>query len=407
MTKSFKFWSRVGIIGFLVLLVFIINMDFIIATTYTFKLMNDDPESSQDAHYYLYLPTNSSTGTYNRSSNSASNLIVKPYTIHVTYTYSLGGGDYDNDTRAYLSIVRCDSSGNLISGSDTTVQISKNSSITQTIDINPNQGLRFDLFTGKCHWTDWKKHKNYRTYTGYVQISYQYDETAPNTPVMSLTNSTGNSQVKEINGVYYSSLNPTAIHWDDPGDPGTTSSGVKKYNIYNNQSLLTQITSDSTNPNNNNYSLTTEGTYKIQAKALDYENNASVLSDAMNVVVDYTANQPTLPSSSIVAAPNKQSDGTTNYNVTFNWHTVTDVSGIDHYEVALSQNTDQPYDSEISSVTTNQYIFSDIASSTRSYYAYVRAVDAVGNTSSWAKTGSIALILHTLQLRQDRTPCHN
>jgi hypothetical protein len=396
MTKSFKFLSRVLLIGLLAVLVLNINVDFIMAGTNTFIIQNTDDDHSYLTHYYMYFPTNSSPGTYqceyySNYINTPGNLTVRPYTIHVTYTYHLDNNNYNDQDVPYLSVMRCDSSGNLIYGSETTLQISKGSTTTQNIDINPNEGLRFDYFNGRCYRRNSHHERNHKAYTGYVQISYQFDETAPNTPVLNLVNANDTSHVKNINGIYYSSLKPTVIQWNNPGDPGTPSSGVRKYNIYNNQSLVTSISPDNANPNNNRYNLTNEGTYKIQVNASDYENNTSALSSPVTVVTDYTANQPVLPANPITAVPKEQPDGSIIYDVAFKWNTVTDVSGINHYEVALSQNSSQPYDNEISSVTATQYSFSNIASSTTDYYTYVRAIDAVGNTSAWTKSGSIAL----------------
>ena len=362
----------------------------------TFIIKNDDNESCREQHRYMYFPTSTSPGTYlcrlcSTYINSASSLITKPYEIVAQYVCYMDSPSRDGvSSYPSLSISRCDSNGGIIAGSAIVIQ-QIGTTLTGNITMNPNEGLFFDFYIGKWYYYDFWKDRNYRAFTGYVQVTYQFDETAPNSPVLNLANENDTSHVKSINGVYYSSLNPTVIQWNNPGDPGTPTSGIITYKIYDNGIYITQVTADSNNPNNNTYLLTSEGSHKIQVQAIDYEGNASALSQPMNVIVDYTANQPTLPTRSIVATSKSQSDSSTNYDVVFNWDGVSDVTGIDHYEAALSQNSDKPYNSEISSVTTTQYTFSNIASSSTPYYAYVRAVDIVGNTSSWTKTGSIVL----------------
>lgn len=358
----------------------------------SYHYYNDNSFNRYD-YFYFNLPTTNTPRSYpcpdigdRKSYTFPSSIGPKPYPITISYTYVRGVIFGEIVSAPFFEIIVYSPDGVAVNS------IKRSNDSSGTISLQTNQYVRCCLYTGGWFFGNPDTPGTALLgCTSSATITYQIDQTAPNIPFLNFNNATGNSQVKVINGVYYSSMKPTVIQWNDPGDPGTPSSGIKTYNLYNNGSMVTQLSSDTTNPNNNNYTLTEEGTYNIQVNAIDYEGYASSLSDPINVVVDYAINHPTLSAKPIIANLKQQSDGTFHYDVAFNWNTVTDVSGIDHYEAALSQNSDQPYDSEISSVTANQCTFSDVAGSSTPYYAYVRAVDIVGNTSSWTKTSSIVL----------------
>ena len=76
-----------------------------------------------------------------------------------------------------------------------------------------------------------------------------------------------------------------------------------------------------------------------------------------------------------------------NGTVKFTWNSINEQAlggiGIDYYEVSITETEQKP----VSGVQTrnNEYTFSGI-SGKKTYYAWVRAVDLLGNTSEWKKT---------------------
>jgi hypothetical protein len=121
---------------------------------------------------------------------------------------------------------------------------------------------------------------------------------------------------------------------------------------------------------------TTGVTYYARVKAIDNAGNESAYSgDSDGVIADATV--PSVP-----GAPTDAGSYTSNATVTFNWTVSTDVdAGMASYylQVGTSAGGNDVFDADVGNVLTY-----DIAGSTGvTYYARVRAYDAVGNASAF------------------------
>lgn len=386
-------------------------MELVYGETKTYIIRSDSiSDTPRKRHYCMYIPTSSSPGTYicrNNPSNinTASSLEVKPYIVWVKYSYHLDNPDeYRVDSTASLSISECTSSGDVISGTTTVKQISQGATITEYIAVNPNRSLLFDFYTGE--WTEMhiisgRDHEIIsfieRAFTGYVEISYQFDEAAPSQPSGSSIPAVkpGNRNILLKDGKIYTNNDDVTLAWERVADNKTNFEGHAVGMDWASQYLInlngidtgwfsdTQLRLVTANSNG-------EGSYQIKLKARDYDNNESSYSQPITLIIDRSVTQPSIPVDPI-QVQNKVSGGQSKYDISFKWNAVTDGAGV-KYQVALSQSSLYPSDYEIvSDITTNQYTFSNRDYSANTYYAYVRAVDGLGNTSSWVKSAGFVL----------------
>ncbi len=116
--------------------------------------------------------------------------------------------------------------------------------------------------------------------------------------------------------------------------------------------------------------------YSCTIQAEDYAGNLSLVSNASEVTVDNSAPTVTLPAFPVHINGDQ---------VKFQWEAVTDPgSGIQNYEVALTdiaQNPDQVTPLEKATTTDQEYTFTTKIRSGGKYYAWVRALDNLGNKS--------------------------
>jgi hypothetical protein len=209
---------------------------------------------------------------------------------------------------------------------------------------------------------------------GNISSSYNcaitLDTRAPDTPsALTIPNQNG-----------YSNAANLTWSWGEVSD---SLSGIKRYQVNIIGSDGTTITGY---PTSNSYSYPNtkdEVTYTCTVQAEDNAGNVSPASAPSIVTADKSVPNVILPAYPIHISGN---------SVTFNWNTVTDPgSGIQNYEVALTntaQDPDQTTPLEKSSTTGTSHTFSTRISSGGTYYAWVRAIDRLGNQSaSWTNSG--------------------
>ncbi len=122
--------------------------------------------------------------------------------------------------------------------------------------------------------------------------------------------------------------------------------------------------------------------YSCKVKAEDYAGNLSAISTASEVTVDHTA-----PAVELSNYPIRLNGNT----AIFKWEAAVDLgSGIQSYEVALTgtlQNPDQVTPLEKNTTNGQGYAFNIKVNSNRVYYAWIRAVDYLGNKGDWTVNG--------------------
>jgi hypothetical protein len=362
--------------------------------TYVIK-SDSTTKTPRKAHYYFYVPTSSASGTYicrycSRHINSPSDLTVKPYQIWVKYVYRISNPKEDGINKyPSLTISNCTSDGT-ISGTEITKKFGQGETGTGYVSINSNEGLIFDFFTGQWYWKRWTGSHEKRAFTGTVQLTVQLDEAAPDTPAVPAIKS-GSGNIVELDGKIYTNNDAVIFEWNQVADNKTEFDG---YEIGTDVAGAYALNINGTDTNwitDTQFTLSdySEGTYQIKLKARDYEENTSSYSDPIIVVIDRSTAQPTFPVNPI-RIRKKQSGDQITYDVNFYWKTVTEDTGV-KYQVALSRSSAIPDEAEIVDVSANQYTFSDLDYSANTFYAYVRAIDGLGNVSEWARTTNFIL----------------
>jgi len=355
--------------------------------------INNDDSGCRNYHRYMYFSNNNSAKTYfvrNTSEyiNNVSNLTTRPYKIWVKYKYKLNSCSEDGvDSSPYLSISRCNKNGNKISGTTTKININDGDSITNYIDINPNQGLLFDFYTGK--WWEWEHHlwgpeHDTSAYKGYVEITYQLDETAPNTPKAPRV--IGGYINGDICYVKYNENMQIVLEWDTVSDRGTSFGGytiiseISHYNIF---SIQGDIIKSEVKPSGQNVvsSLLNGGDFPegqeigVKIQAVDNENNQSDPGPILKIIADNTS--PQGPTN--LTTPN--TNNCTNADpVVWTWKEATDdISGIQQYHIAIKEKeTGVIFKEDIVPADTTSYSCSGLIDQ-KTYECSVTAEDYAGN----------------------------
>lgn len=193
------------------------------------------------------------------------------------------------------------------------------------------------------------------------------DTTAP-VPVLAITD-----------GLWGTATQTPLINWLASSDPG--GSGIRTYQIaIGTDSGLSDVlawTDVATTSFQQNMTLVPGETYYASVRVIDKAGNISAVTTADGFVIDNTP--PTTPYATVSASTTY--DNSQSPKISWNQST-DDVSGLDHYEVALGKNpgaTDVVYWIDVGTVTS--YIVSYSAQFNQNYYASVRAIDRAGNVS--------------------------
>ena len=208
------------------------------------------------------------------------------------------------------------------------------------------------------------------------ELALFVDQTIPTTP--------GQPYIKDHkNDNYVSSTNLTWT-WDQSNDvaPG---SGLKGYQAYIAKADGT-VVADWVNVTTNSYSYTVEdGTsYTCKVRAIDNVGNQSYESQANRISVDLSA-----PEVALKQYPIHQNGK----NLILGWNAVMDNGvGLDKYQVVLTGSVADPDNAQANIIEKNttsntKYTFVTPINSQKKYYAWVRAIDRLGNKGSWQHSG--------------------
>lgn len=388
---QFRYLTRSMLVSIVLLIMLILVSTGAYGVSYTYTINSDSTtDTSQNSHYYLYIPSSLTSGTYicrNYSNyiNAASSLNVKSYPVLVKYVYQLGNPEDDGvNSAASLSLSRCSSSGVVNSSTTTIKTIGQGETFTGTTTINSNEGLLFDFYTGQWYWRTWYGDHQNRAFTGTVQISFQFDETAPDAPVLNVKNIGEAGVVKQGAKIY--AKNPVVLQWATPADNATvladqTKIGpgkIVKYklNIYKNKTLI-DSESITENASGNTFPVDLpEGEYLLKLQAYDEDSNESLESNSIDLVVDRSVDAVALTNDGV------KIDGN---NLKATWKPVVDQSDIQEYQVALTTSKETPGEGQIATAEAHA-IFTDLVL-TKSYFVWVRAIDRIGNVGQWTVSG--------------------
>jgi hypothetical protein len=324
--------------------------------------------------YNIYLPGN--------SPYTPSTMLIRPYPIRVWYDARVSDTFFGAQTTdwPYVKVTSCTASGVL---DNELIDVSRGQNKTGFFDLPLNLGMNLEMYTGKLV----NMAGNSFGFDCSCHLEYQLDTAPPDSPVLAVKD-LGSPEFREINGKVHSRLQPVRLEWNIPKEHGTLYNGFKSgpggvtgYLAKINGTNTTWFTQTY-------YNLTGEGEYQITVKARDFDNNQSGFSVPVTVVLDRSIDPATLPANPIRV--DLQTDG--RYSIVFTWNQVQDVSGIT-YQVALTQSVYQPTDYEIINPASGalQYTFPNREYINSAYYAWVRAIDGVGNTTSWVRTNEISL----------------
>jgi hypothetical protein len=341
--------------------------------------------------YSMYFPANnpapgSWTYTSSQALNSINDLMIRSYPVEVDYSLRTGGlsGWWPSEESAPTITIYTCKNGNIVSKID---EISgHNGSNSGSFNLPKDHGVYITVHVGCCR-AAW----NYTAEIPcYVDLHYAFDQTNPSIPRELRVFDNQDGGVYTANGKTYTNKSPVKLQWnpaDDPGD-SSPSSGIAGYNLYCNNGSPRWVTGnsyeDTTNPLFSN-----EGEYSIKIQSKDKEGHVSDPSDPLIVVIDNSVNQVSLPVNSVQFT--RKPDGT--YDVTFNWNTLQDVSGINKYLAALTEESTDPQSgwTEINNPQLTQHPFTGQAAANTPKYLHIRAIDNLGNKSSWTKTGEFRI----------------
>lgn len=203
------------------------------------------------------------------------------------------------------------------------------------------------------------------------ELKVMYDTTAPTVPGVPFIPG-GIAATEEI-----------TWNWN-PSIDEASGSGLKGYEVYIATSDGSKIIADweFTPTHSFTHGVEDGQTYLCKVRAVDKALNKS---NADNRPVGSVIIDRSVPAVKFDRYPIRQ-DGT---KVTVCWPEVTgDYSGIKEYQVALTTSPEQPGSgAEVYQVANNQFQKElTIASSSETYYAWVRAVDNLGNQGEWVST---------------------
>lgn len=340
-------------------------------------------------HFSMYLPAGKPVaGTNNispigrdgyQSLNGLADLLPRPYDVPVKWVFHVDNyhGDLvDNKASAKLWISLCDRDGAKIN--ELVYRSFRKSTASGEFTVPADKGIIVELDTGHFEHC----HKASHGYDCWYSLSYQLDRTPPESSSVGLKE-TGNNLT--INGITYTAQAPLKLEWTTPEDRGTVFDGVTYgpggVTGYYLEYSRNGATSGNTGwiSGNQTELVFEDGTYEVKIKARDFDQNESEFSEPLKFVVDRSVDRVTLPADPV------EIDGD---NVTLKWNKIGDISGITEYQTALTESDSQPDQTRIVKVTPewSQYTHTMALSSKNSYYAWVRAVDGLGNIGVWTKT---------------------
>jgi hypothetical protein len=323
------------------------------------------------------------TAYFPAGSPYTSNLLnIRPYPIRVWYEASINDepNGYSQRNWPYISIKTINQSR--VVGSEL-LSVGRDEHQKGFFDLPADRGMFLDMYTGRYAnvFDDGGHHCS-------CKLEYQLDTTPPNAPMgLTMQNLEDGETIVDGSGIH-TRKSPIGLTWDIPNDHGTEFSGftsgpseINGYQLLNNGTAY---------PNNtwftsNQVSLTLpEGKYQFQVKARDFDNNQSAKGDELILYVDRSVNQVVLLSQPVVLNGNK---------AVLYWNPLPDLSGIDQYEVALTETTTEPVVGVIFSENSNvvSHQFSGDLDGTKEYYAWIRAKDKLGNLGAWKRTGPFGL----------------
>jgi hypothetical protein len=201
------------------------------------------------------------------------------------------------------------------------------------------------------------------------------DQTGPTVP--------GQPYIKAHQNDSYIAVTSITWTWDVSTDSG---SGLKKYQIYITKGDGTVIANwvDTTT---NSYTQNTEdgASYICKVRAVDNVSNQSGESTTSNpIIIDCSVPQVTFPEYPLHFNGNQ---------LTFDWKTVIDSgSGIAHYEIVLTGTAADPDSVQADIIEKNttletEYRFATLVNPQKKYYAWIRAIDRLGNKGTWRSAG--------------------
>ena len=208
------------------------------------------------------------------------------------------------------------------------------------------------------------------------ELALFVDQTIPTTP--------GQPYIKDYkNDNYVSSTNLTWT-WDQSNDV-TPGSGLKGYQVYISKADGT-VVANWVNVTTNSYSYTVEDgtTYTCKVRAIDNVGNQSYESQANSISVDLSA-----PEVNLKQYPIHQNGK----SLILGWNAVTDNgAGLDKYQVVLTGSAVDPDTAQADAIEKNttsntKYTFVTPINSQKKYYAWVRAIDRIGNKGTWQHVG--------------------
>jgi Bacterial Ig domain/Right handed beta helix region/Fibronectin type III domain len=207
-------------------------------------------------------------------------------------------------------------------------------------------------------------------------------DAAGNTETATITVNVNNPDITPPNApanLSATATNPTTVNlsWNTSTDPGSSSTGVTKYNVLRNGTVIAQVDAPATSYTDNDLAANTNYSYVIQA--VDGAGNTSTNSNDANVTT------PEVPDETAPSVPgNLQAVAANHSQINLSWDASTDEggSGLAGYNVyrgntKLNNNL----------VTGTSYGDSTVTANS-SYNYRVEAVDGAGNKS--AKTNAVS-----------------
>lgn len=265
----------------------------------------------------------------------------KPYPVRIAYSISRSStkSHYDKKQDPYIYIYSCTIDGII---QNTLLGVLDNAS--GSFDLPANNGMYIKVFTGD------QKRKlsggldgDHDGYTWYLSLQCQYDETPPNTP--NAPRVSGGTVKGDVCYTKYNEAGKVILQWDAVSDRGTifsgfeNISGIKHYNIYDNQGVL--IVSEVKPVSGQNIvsaeldgSLFTVGQEcGIKIVAVDNEDNVSDFSPVTKIIADNI-----LPLGPTKLTTSNINNCTNADPVVWTWEPATDtISGIKQYHITVKE----------------------------------------------------------------------
>jgi hypothetical protein len=192
-------------------------------------------------------------------------------------------------------------------------------------------------------------------------LTYEYDPNAPGQTDTSLT-------IVEWTSKNASAAGARSWTAADAGTLGVNASGIKGYNVRWNGITTFQTDASYYMPT----ALSAAGIYNLEVQTVDKADNVSDYKTILTYKYDPDAPRQTVTDLGVL-------DWTNQSMHIFNWDPVTDLSGIDHYDIHWSATEG----TSVTHQTAGAAYTASGLSAGGTYYLRVRTVDGAGNTGVW------------------------